>query len=222
MPAQALTSRHYYLGLLASLIAVFGIAPFFDKGTLVNQLLNASFIVTLLFSVLVISHSKKFVIVASILAIPFFLENLQLLFGYDIVISTSTMALCGTAFVLIVIITMLRDMFTSTTVDLPLIIGAVSLYFLLGMLWGLIYLAISQFFPGSFHFDFVHTPQMKDQAGMFMYYSIVTLTTLGYGDIIPLSPPARAMASMEAIAGQIYLTVLVARFVGMHIAQGKQ
>ena len=51
-----------------------------------------------------------------------------------------------------------------------------------------------------------------------LYYSIVTLTTLGYGDITPRTPPARMFAAMEAVTGQIYLTVLVARLVGMHIA----
>jgi voltage-gated potassium channel len=46
----------------------------------------------------------------------------------------------------------------------------------------------------------------------------VTLSTVGYGDITPLSPPARSLAFMEAIIGQIYLAVLVARLVGLHIA----
>jgi len=50
-----------------------------------------------------------------------------------------------------------------------------------------------------------------------VYYSFVTLTTLGYGDIVPLSPPAKILAILEAVVGQIYLTVLVARLVGLHI-----
>lgn len=51
-----------------------------------------------------------------------------------------------------------------------------------------------------------------------MYFSLVTLTTLGYGDIIPLSAPAKSVVVMEALVGQIYLTVLIARLVGIHIA----
>ncbi len=51
-----------------------------------------------------------------------------------------------------------------------------------------------------------------------MYYSFVALTTLGYGNIVPVSPPARILAILEATLGQIYLTVLVARLVGLHIA----
>ncbi len=58
-----------------------------------------------------------------------------------------------------------------------------------------------------------------DDSTAVIYYSFVTLTTLGYGDIVPISPAARVLATGEAVIGQIYLTVLVARFVGMHIAQ---
>jgi hypothetical protein len=49
------------------------------------------------------------------------------------------------------------------------------------------------------------------------YFSFITLTTVGYGDIVPHSPAARTLAALEAITGQIYLTVLVARLVGLHI-----
>jgi Na+/H+-dicarboxylate symporter len=52
-----------------------------------------------------------------------------------------------------------------------------------------------------------------------LYFSFVTLTTLGYGDITPVSTAARMLATIQAVIGQMYLTVLVARFVGMHISQ---
>ncbi len=52
-----------------------------------------------------------------------------------------------------------------------------------------------------------------------LYFSFSTLTTLGYGDIVPVSPLARMLTSVEAITGQLYLTVLVARLVGLHITE---
>jgi voltage-gated potassium channel Kch len=52
----------------------------------------------------------------------------------------------------------------------------------------------------------------------FVYFSFVTLSTLGYGDIVPATRGAQALASMEALIGQFYLTVLVARLVGIHIS----
>ncbi|MEE9226447.1 MAG: potassium channel family protein, partial [Acidobacteriota bacterium] len=52
----------------------------------------------------------------------------------------------------------------------------------------------------------------------FVYYSFVTLSTLGYGDITPVTPPARAFSFLEAVTGQLYLAVLIAGLVGIHIS----
>ena len=56
-------------------------------------------------------------------------------------------------------------------------------------------------------------------SGLAFYYSFVTLSTLGYGDVSPLNPIARMFSYTEAITGQVYLAVLVARLVGLHISQ---
>ena len=56
----------------------------------------------------------------------------------------------------------------------------------------------------------------------FLYFSFVTLTTLGYGDITPVHPLARSMATIEALTGQLYIAVLVARLIGLHIIQCRQ
>jgi voltage-gated potassium channel Kch len=55
----------------------------------------------------------------------------------------------------------------------------------------------------------------------FFYFSLVTMTTVGYGDMSPVTTVARTFASMEAIIGQLYLTILVARLVGMHLVDQK-
>jgi voltage-gated potassium channel Kch len=69
--------------------------------------------------------------------------------------------------------------------------------------------------PGSFSFG------TADQSTRlpFTYFSLVTLTTVGYGDVLPVSAGARALANLEALVGQIYMTVLVARLVGMQMSQ---
>ncbi len=155
------------------------------------------------------------------LAAPLVVGSVSALFDQKIAMLSLTSHLSGTAFVLLIISIMLRQMFLSTKVDGALIIGAISLYLLLGLMWGFIYMTIDHISPGSFNYNFIQTLEIKDTTPMFMYYSMVTLTKLGYGDITPLSNPARTMAAMEAVTGQIYLTVLVARLVGMHIAQKK-
>ncbi len=91
----------------------------------------------------------------------------------------------------------------------------------LGVAWGMGYLVLETLVPGSFTLaELVSQPQ-----GLIMemlYYSIVTLTTLGYGDITPVTPLAKNLCALEAVIGQVYLTVLVARLVSLNTTQVNQ
>ena len=98
------------------------------------------------------------------------------------------------------------------------IFGALSVYLLLGVIWSLLFIMVDFLVPGSFRYG-----QDRALTGAEMvYYSFVTLTTLGYGDIVPVSPSARSLATLEALTGQLYLTVLVARLVGLHITHSSR
>ncbi len=91
---------------------------------------------------------------------------------------------------------------------------------LFGLCWGLLFALVEQLSPGSFNFP---THELSaDLLREFIYYSLVTLTTVGYGDITPVTPVAQGFSNLEAIVGQIYLVVLVARLVGLHVAQGME
>jgi voltage-gated potassium channel len=90
------------------------------------------------------------------------------------------------------------------------------IYLLLGLSWALLYAFLNRIAPGSFS-GMQHTA-LELQVWEFVYTSFVTLTTLGYGDISPMTPIARSLAYMEAIVGQFYLAVLVASLVGTYIA----
>jgi len=98
------------------------------------------------------------------------------------------------------------------------IFAAICVYLLLAFAWTYAYALLEDMQPGSFtastetgRNDYVaHVMQLR-------YFSFMTLTTVGYGDVLPRSPAARTMAVLEAVMGQIYLAVLVARLVGLHI-----
>lgn len=88
---------------------------------------------------------------------------------------------------------------------------------LLGVAWGLTYAMMNSVNPESFQID--HPVKQLGEQGdysgqVFIYYSFVTLTTVGYGDISPLSTPARTLAWVEAMTGQLYLAVLIAGLMG--------
>jgi hypothetical protein len=109
----------------------------------------------------------------------------------------------------------LAYLFREREVSADVIMGAVCVYLLLGLMWGLVFSVLETFGPGSFRFGEGQTTNVSN----FIYYSFVTQTTLGYGDITPVSAPARSLSLLDAVAGQLYLAVLIARLVGMHIAQ---
>ena len=92
---------------------------------------------------------------------------------------------------------------------------SVCAYFLLGLVWSSIFSILEFLQPGSFDIpQSLHTESLS-----FTYYSYVTLTTLGFGDITPLTAQARSLSILEAITGQMYLATLVARLVAINIVQ---
>src|SRR5436190_9786276 len=102
----------------------------------------------------------------------------------------------------------LRFAVTSPRVDSETIHAALSTYLLAGLFFGVLYSAIEFSWPGSF------TGPDKFAESSAIYYSFVTLATLGYGDFLPRSELARGVATLEVIGGQLYLAVMVARLIG--------
>lgn len=109
------------------------------------------------------------------------------------------------------------DVLFGGPIDINRLIGAGCIYLLSGSLWGIIYFLLSVIAPTSFAGIVGDTWSV--QLNELTYHSFVTLTTLGYGDVTPVEPVARTLCYLEAILGQLYLTVLVASLVGMHIAR---
>lgn len=108
----------------------------------------------------------------------------------------------------------------NTQVTLNVILAAVYIYLLIGVIWGLGYALLDGLQPHSFTLQQTQNGSLLDRTLQhFIYYSFETLTTLGYGDIVPQTTPARYASVLEAVTGQMYLTILMARLVGMHIGQ---
>ena len=101
-------------------------------------------------------------------------------------------------------------------VDTNKIIGSICIYLLLGLVWAFGYLITETLFPGSF--NGLDHEVWQNNLQQFTYYSMVTLTTVGYGDITPEQPVAHFLAYMEGITGIFYTTVLVASLLGVRLA----
>jgi len=114
----------------------------------------------------------------------------------------------------------LVDVLAAERVVFDMICGALCVYVLLGMCWANLYVLLERLVPGSFTVDFARygvDPQADpfSMCGVFLYYSFVTLTTVGYGDICPSSAVARWLVWVQAVFGQFYMAVFVARLIGM-------
>ncbi len=100
-------------------------------------------------------------------------------------------------------------------VTLDLIMASACAYILIGMVWAYFYHFVEVFHPHSFTLPWTPGDDLWD----FYYYSFVTLTTVGYGDILALTKPARALSILEALTGQLYLAIMISRLVGLHASQ---
>jgi hypothetical protein len=98
-------------------------------------------------------------------------------------------------------------------------------YLFLGLAWAVLYVLIEEFRPGSFEISpklVTGGEVVRPLPNVLTYFSFVTLTTVGYGDISPVSPATRTLAWMEAVTGQFYLAVIVAGLVSVLVAKGKR
>ena len=105
-------------------------------------------------------------------------------------------------------------------VDANKIVGAICIYLLMGLIWTLMYLFIAQSIPGAF--NGIEQLVWYDNFADVAYYSYVTLTTLGYGDISPVAPIARFLVYMEAVVGVFYMAISVASLIGVGINESKR
>jgi voltage-gated potassium channel len=97
------------------------------------------------------------------------------------------------------------------------IVGAICVYLLIGLAWASVYETLESVAPASFRFP-VDTAWMTPGVQRYHYFSFVTLATLGYGDITPISRLAGTLASLEAVSGQLYIGITVARLVALSLA----
>lgn len=117
----------------------------------------------------------------------------------------------------------IRSVLSERDVSYDTIAGAACAYVLLGLVWGEAFIVAELWQPGTFDIpaSFVSGPD-ADMRGALIYFSYVTLTTVGYGDIHPGRPGLGALVITEAIMGQLFLAITVARLVGLHTSRPKE
>jgi len=122
------------------------------------------------------------------------------------------------AFTVATIVIASKQVLLSGSVDGNKIIGAICIYMFLAIAWAMGYLLVEQIFPGSL--PGLEGADWRDDMQKAVYYSFVTMTTLGFGDISPVQPLARYLTYLEAVTGQFYIAILVASLIGVKLSAG--
>jgi len=117
---------------------------------------------------------------------------------------------------LFAVIRVFRFVIRSSTVNLNVLLAGISVYLLIGLAWAMFYLIIWHLVPGAFSGAVTVDGSAGELVRDMVYYSFVSLTTVGYGDIVSAVPLARALSILEVLSGVLYLGVLVARLVSMY------
>lgn len=204
------------LGLL--FINIFILQPLTELG-----IFRAFFVPDVLFSLILISGvmavaKSRFITVP---ALVFALVTLVVRWGKIFVPSTGLAtldALLPLVFLGMLAVIVLLQVFREGPITMQRISGAVVVYLMIGLMWALAYKLVALHHPGSFNMgDLPVTEGDYDLTARLVYFSYITLTTLGYGDITAVSPVARTMAMLEAVIGQLFPAILIARLVSMEL-----
>jgi voltage-gated potassium channel len=205
-----------FLSLLMALVAFLVVGPFLvgtGLGAIVDQVLFSGVLVAAV--ALVRADRKAFVVAVALALVTFGLGWAALLTPHDTVVFVWLLSLAG--FLGFVIVSLLSAIFRARRVVTDTVLGAVCVYLLLGVAWGLGFALLELALPGSFRGLDEHVAPGRLHG--LLYYSLTTVTTLSSGDIAPLTPPARILSVLETVTGQFYLTVLISRLVGLQISQ---
>ncbi len=119
---------------------------------------------------------------------------------------------------IVTIESVLSHALTARRVNAEVIAAAISAYVLMGISWAVVFTMLETFSPGSLNLSKHAT---EDPWNTILYFSFATLTTLGYGDVAPMSLTARAWATIEAMGGTLYLAILIARLVSLYKSDPK-
>ncbi len=205
-----------YTQLLTILIANFVLSPFL-RGNIGELLLSGIFLYTIIvivktFSIrpILFRFFSGIAIAAFILEIIGRLELYKSVGVYLFLIQGVFAFYLGVSIILI-----LRDILFANQVTVDIIRGSICVYFLIGFVWALLYGIGVSFDPHAFSQSLIEA----ESYGKSIYFSFTTLTTLGYGDIIPVSPWAKMLTNLEAIVGQLYPAILISILVSDYLSQ---
>ena len=209
---KPLRGRFHFL--IVSMLLLLAVNPFLEDYRGLSFVKDLFFAFVFLSVVYAVSDDKRNLVVGALLILPF-LVSLVTKYWVATPFFNALAGLGGAGFIAYSLYAIARYVARQDEVNHDVIGAAIVFYLLMGIMWSIVFETLEYFEPGSFRMgdEFGRNNRMR-----FIYYSFVTLTTLGYGDISPVTAKACAFSVIEAVVGQLYLVIQIAWLVGMHIS----
>jgi len=211
--------RGHCFWLLWAILLLMIAYPYLMPSLIGKITLNVVNLAILAAAVFAVSRSRKSLLAAVVLAVP--CASLQ---WYVVVTDDHTafraLALSEVLFLGFALVNLLLYVLRGDDVTADKIHAAVSVYLLLALFFATVYFFIEHERPSSFAFDAAREPEGRLDVYDMIYFSVVTMTSTGYGDIVPVSTPARSIANLQQLIGVFYVAILIARLAGLYPPRG--
>jgi hypothetical protein len=203
---------HHYAALLIAELSFILIYPFFTGTSFRDTVMRGMAVFIFCAALYAVLGRGRITIIAFALGVPAILIHLINVIGYLEWLHTLSLTL-GLVFLVFMTSVFVWSIVSDPSVTTDTLAGAVSAYMLIGITFGIAYTLIDRLNPGAFR-DTIEPAKHLSQSE-FTFFSFVTLTTVGYGDIVPRDAHARSFAMIESVIGIMYPAVLISRLVGL-------
>jgi Ion channel len=204
-----------YALLLVQIVIIFGVGPLLAFGVPISSTVAGSILLAVIFFVLVAAPSRG-PMAAIITALLFNAVSATILRGPGATVALywvnaigTLLSISGLSWVVV------QMVFSPGPIDRHRIVGAVVLYLNLALAFDALFRLVAGISPGAFT-GLAPGLNMAELSGDLLYFSMTTLTTVGYGDIAPVHPVARSLANMEGLFGQLYPAIILARIMTLY------
>jgi hypothetical protein len=218
-PAHIGFRRFSTAEFLLALVLLFIATPLVEDLRYGNSIEITLMTLVLVSGVLAVGRSHRTLVWAVVLMVPVVTARWSHHFFPELDSATVIFLVAGLVYLIFLVVQFLGFILRAPRVNAEVLYAGISVYLLLGLVWTLAYSLVAKLIPNSFAFSTGPAISQKMEGFTAYYFSFVTLTTVGYGDITPVSNWARALAALEAMTGTLYMAVLISRLVALYSSE---